>query len=168
MTVSTNSSAVSTPRNSSCHSRMFDSHATCRACPLRIKTESSSSSCKSETSSSESESESMDANGNTSATTVSESSSDVSVSFATRALCMRRAVLFAVARHAAFTSGSAAMPLSAMRCISPVRICSSIGNTSFFRSEFEFCVEFCPFFVSPIGSTTVCSARYPLSLGVAM
>ena len=59
------------------------------------------------------------------------------------------------------------MPLSAMRCISPVRICSSIGKTSFF-SLLTFVASSRSALKSPMGSTTVCSARYPLSLGVAM
>ena len=143
---------------------MFESHATCRACPLRISTESSASEFGAKVSRSSSESEaSEEAKGASDAFRSGEESS--SFSSRRRRFAIRRAVRRAVARHAAFTSGSAAMPLSAMRCISPVRIWSSIGNTSPFpfigASAFASPK-------SPMGSTTVCSARYPLSLGVAM
>ena len=150
VTVSTNSSAVMTPRNSSCHCLMLLSHSTCLAWPLRTMTDSSG--LTSSSSSSESE--------------LSPSSTETSKPAAF--LCLRSflAVLFACSRHAALTSPSAAMPLSAMRCMSTVRICSSSGKTSVSMGP---CLSGPPpCWSDPMGRTTVCSARYPLSLGVAM
>ena len=160
VTVSTNSSAVMTPRNSSCHSLMLLSHSTCLACPLRTMTDSSG--FTSSSSSSESELSPSSAETSAPATLTSPSASAALL----RSLRSLRAVLFAVARHAALTSPSAAMPLSAMRCMSYVRICSSSGNTSVSMGP---CLSGAlPCWSDPMGRTTVCSARYPLSLGVAM